>query len=87
MGRYVARRLLQFVPVIIGTLFLLHLLSVVTIQVVGDPIRALFPENAPPQAILDQMRADYNLDDDCLQTTGNPCFALFRGTHGPVRHR
>lgn len=77
MGRYVARRLLQFVPVIIGTLFLLHLLSVVTIQVVGDPIRALFPENAPPQAILDQMRADYNLDDDCLQTTGNPCLALF----------
>ncbi|MBW3654237.1 MAG: hypothetical protein KY433_11805, partial [Actinobacteria bacterium] len=27
--------------------------------------------------ILDQMRADYNLDDDCLQTTGNPCLALF----------
>jgi len=77
MGRYVARRLLQFIPVIIGTLFLLHLLSVLTIQVVGDPVRALFPENAPPEAILEQMRREYNLDDDCLQTTGNPCIGLF----------
>ncbi len=77
MGRYVARRVLQFIPVILGTLFLLHLLSTLTIQVVGDPVRALFGENAPPAAVLEQMRADYNLDDPCLQQTGNPCVGLF----------
>ncbi len=77
MGRYVARRLVQFIPVILGTLFLLHVMSVLTIQLVGDPVRALFGENAPPQAVLDQMRAEYNLDDPCLNSPGNPCFGLF----------
>lgn len=77
MGRYVARRFIQFIPVILGTLFLLHLLSVVTIQVVGDPVRALFGENAPPQAIIEQMQARYGLDDPCLETTGNPCLGMF----------
>lgn len=77
MGRYVARRLIQFMPVILGTLFLLHILSVLTIQIVGDPVRALFGENAPPASVIQQMRADYNLDDPCLQQTGNPCVGLF----------
>ncbi|WP_372727947.1 ABC transporter permease [Nocardioides sp.] len=77
MGRYVARRVLQFIPVILGTLFLLHLLSTLTIQIVGDPVRALFGENAPPASVIAQMQADYNLDDPCLQQTGNPCLGLF----------
>ena len=77
MGRYVARRLIQFIPVILGTLFLLHILSVLTIQIVGDPVRALFGPNAPPQAVIDQLRAQYNLDDPCLKQTGNPCLGLF----------
>jgi ABC-type dipeptide/oligopeptide/nickel transport system permease component len=77
MGRYVARRLIQFIPVILGTLFLLHVMSTLTIQIVGDPVRALFGENAPPAAVLEQMRADYNLDDPCLRQTGNPCVGLF----------
>ena len=77
MGRYVARRLIQFIPVILGTLFLLHLLSTLTIQIVGDPVRALFGPNAPPQAVIEQLQAQYNLDDPCLETTGNPCIGLF----------
>ena len=77
MGRYVARRLIQFIPVILGTLFLLHLLSVVTIQVVGDPVRALFGENAPPAAVIEQLQVQYNLDDPCLEQTGNPCVTMF----------
>lgn len=77
MGRYVARRLIQFIPVIFGTLFLLHILGILTIQVVGDPVRALFGEQAPPDAVLDQLRADYNLDDPCLKQRGNPCLGLF----------
>ena len=77
MGRYIARRLIQFIPVIIGTLFLLHLLSVLTIQIVGDPVRALFGENAPPPEVIAQLQARYGLDDPCLETTGNPCFGMF----------
>ncbi len=77
MGRYVARRLIQFLPVIIGTLFLLHLLSVLTIQIVGDPVRALFGENAPPDEVIEQLRVQYNLDDECLRQTANPCITLF----------
>ncbi len=77
MGRYVARRLIQFLPVILGTLFLLHMLSTVTIQVVGDPVRALFGENAPPAAVIEQLQTQYGLDDPCLQQTGNPCVGLF----------
>ncbi|HYH34578.1 MAG TPA: ABC transporter permease [Nocardioides sp.] len=77
MGRYVARRLIQFLPVILGTLFLLHLLSVLTIQIVGDPVRALFGENAPPAAVIEQLQVEYNLDDPCLQQTANPCVTLF----------
>lgn len=77
MGRYVARRLIQFIPVILGTLFLLHILTTVTIQVVGDPVRALFGENAPPAEIIQQLQVQYGLDDPCLQQTGNPCVGLF----------
>jgi oligopeptide transport system permease protein len=77
MGRYVARRLIQFIPVILGTLFLLHILSILTIQIVGDPVRALFGENAPPAAVIEQMQANYGLDDPCLDQTGNPCVGMF----------
>lgn len=86
MGRYVARRLIQFIPVILGTLFLLHLLSVLTIQVVGDPIRALFGPNAPPDSVIQAMQARYGLDDPCLDTTGNPCFGLFFDRLGQYLH-
>ena len=77
MGRYVARRLIQFIPTILGTLFLLHLLSTLTIQVVGDPVRALFGTNAPPQEVILQLQAQYGLDDPCLEQTGNPCLGMF----------
>jgi oligopeptide transport system permease protein len=77
MGRYIARRLIQFIPVILGTMFLLHLLSVLTIQIVGDPVRALFGENAPPDEVIQQLQVAYNLDDPCLTDSWNPCFSLF----------
>ncbi|HET7326794.1 MAG TPA: ABC transporter permease [Nocardioidaceae bacterium] len=77
MGRYLARRLLQFIPVVLGTLFLLHYLSVLSIQFNGDPIRALFGDRPPPDAVLQAMRARFGLDDPCLDTRGNPCLGMF----------
>jgi peptide/nickel transport system permease protein/oligopeptide transport system permease protein len=81
MGRYVARRLIQFIPVILGTLFLLHILSTLTIQIV-DPVRALAGEQHVN--LGHPADADCNLDDPCLQQTGNPC-GLFIGPSA-VRH-
>jgi ABC-type dipeptide/oligopeptide/nickel transport system permease component len=77
MGRYLARRVLQFVPVVLGALFLLHYLGVLSIQLTGDPVRALFGDNAPPEDVLNAMRSRFGLDNACLEQTGNPCLDMF----------
>ena len=77
MGRYLARRLLQFIPVVIGTMFLLHYITTLGIQFNGDPVRALFGDRPPPDAVLASIRDRYGLDDPCLQQPGNPCIGLF----------
>lgn len=43
MGRYVIRRLLQMVPVFIGTTFLIF----VMVYALGDPVAAMFGDRAP----------------------------------------
>lgn len=77
MGRYVARRLLQFIPVVIGTMFLLHYITTLGIQFNGDPVRALFGDRPPPPEVLSAIRDRYGLDNPCLQQHGNPCIGLF----------
>ena len=77
MGRYIARRVLQFIPVLLGTLFLVHYLTVLGIQFSGDPIRALFGARQPSESVLMAMREKFNLDSPCLDQPGNPCFGLF----------
>lgn len=58
MGRYVTRRLLQTVPVFIGTTFLIF----VMVYAVGDPVNAMFGDRAPDPATAAQLRAQFNLD-------------------------
>ena len=77
MGRYLARRLLQFVPTIFGALFLLHYLTSLSIQLTGNPVRALFGDRTPSAAQLGAMTRAMNLDDACLRQVGNPCLSLF----------
>jgi ABC-type dipeptide/oligopeptide/nickel transport system permease component len=77
MGRYLARRLLQFIPVVIGTMFLLHYITTLGIQFNGDPVRALFGDRPPPAEVLEAIRARYGLDNDCLNQRGNPCVGMF----------
>jgi ABC-type dipeptide/oligopeptide/nickel transport system permease component len=77
MGRYLARRLLQFIPVVIGTMFLLHYITTLGIQFNGDPVRALFGDQRPPEEVLNAIRARYGLDNPCLQQPGNPCLGMF----------
>ncbi|GHJ46056.1 ABC transporter permease [Catellatospora sp. TT07R-123] len=77
MGRYVIRRLLQFIPTVLGTLFLLHYLTSVGMQLTGNPVRALFGDKTPPKSTLDAITRALHLDDPCLKQPGNPCFNLF----------
>lgn len=77
MGRYTIRRVLQFIPVLFGTLFLLHYLQVLSIQINGNPVRALFGDRQPPPETLEAMTRAYGLDNPCLQTPGAPCIGMF----------
>ena len=78
MGRYTVRRLLQFIPVILGTLFLLHYLQTLSFQINGNPIRALFGDRQPPPETIADITRAYGLDDPCLEQTGNPCLGHVR---------
>ncbi len=77
MGRYTVRRLLQFIPVLLGTMFLLHYLQTLSIQINGNPITALFGERQPPPETLAAVTRSFGLDDPCLTQTGNPCLGMF----------
>jgi oligopeptide transport system permease protein len=63
MARYVARRILQIIPVFIGTTFLLFTM---VWALPGDPIRALSGDKPPPPAVYEQLREQYNLDDPLI---------------------
>ncbi|MCU1438962.1 ABC transporter permease [Nocardioides sp.] len=77
MGRYAVRRLLQFIPVLIGTLFLLHYLTTLSFQFNGNPVRALFGDRQPPPETIAALTRAFGLDDPCLSQPGNPCVGMF----------
>ncbi|MEU8580785.1 ABC transporter permease [Streptomyces abikoensis] len=58
MGRYVIRRLLQMIPVFIGSTFLIFLM----VYALGDPIAALFGDKAPDPATAARLRQELYLD-------------------------
>jgi oligopeptide transport system permease protein len=60
MGRYVARRLLLAIPVLIGASFLIFAL---VYALPGDPIRALAGDRPLAPAVVAQLREDFNLND------------------------
>lgn len=59
MGNYILRRVLQAIPVLLGTTFLIYFM---VFALPGDPILALFGDKTPSPAVLEQLRAEYNLD-------------------------
>lgn len=58
MGTYVLRRLLQMIPVIIGTTFLIYWM----VFSLGDPTVGRCGERPCPQAYVDRLTAEYHLD-------------------------
>ena len=58
MGKYIIRRLLQMIPVIIGVTFIIY----VAVFALGDPTVGRCGERACPESYIAKFRADYNLD-------------------------
>ncbi|WP_171170898.1 ABC transporter permease [Streptomyces sp. I05A-00742] len=58
MGRYVIRRLLQMIPVFIGSTFLIFFM----VYALGDPVAALFGDKAPDPAVAARIRQELYLD-------------------------
>ena len=86
MGRYTIRRLLQFIPVLLGTMFLLHYLQCLSFQISGNPIRSLFGDRQPPPDTIATLTRAFGLDDPCLKQKGNPCIGMFFERLGNYAH-
>ncbi|HEX6871320.1 MAG TPA: ABC transporter permease, partial [Micromonosporaceae bacterium] len=81
---YVIRRLLQFVPTVLGTMFLLHYLTSLGIQFSGNPVRALFGDRNPPPQLLEELTRRLGLGDPCLDRKLDPCLGLFWDRLGDI---
>ena len=63
MGKYIIRRLLQMVPVVLGTSFLIFLMVFV---LPGDPTDGRCGERPCSAAYVAKFRAEYNLDEPLI---------------------
>jgi oligopeptide transport system permease protein len=79
MGRYVARRLLLTIPVLIGASFLIFTM---VYALPGDPIRALAGDRPLSPAVVAQLRQEFNLNDPLLVQYGKYIGGLFQGDFG-----
>ncbi|MBQ0983808.1 ABC transporter permease [Streptomyces sp. F63] len=79
MGRYVVRRLLQMIPVIIGTTFLVF--ALVT-AMGGDPVQNLYGERPVPESIRTALVAQYHLNDPLPVRYGYYAMDLLKGDFG-----
>ncbi|MEU9476834.1 ABC transporter permease [Streptomyces sp. NPDC048191] len=78
MGRYVARRLLQMIPVFIGSTLLIFLM----VNVMGDPIAGLCGERACDPATAAQLKREFGLDKPLWQQYATYMGNLFTGDFG-----
>jgi oligopeptide transport system permease protein len=62
VGKYIIRRLLQMIPVIIGVTFIIY----VAVFALGDPTVGRCGERACPEGYIAKFRADYNLDEPLI---------------------
>ncbi len=79
MGRYLARRVLQFIPVFFGATLLIFVMVWV---IPGDPIRALGGDRRLSESVVQAMRAQFNLDDPLFIQYFKYIGGVFRGDFG-----
>lgn len=78
MGTYVARRLLQMVPVFLGATFLIFTM----VFAIGDPTVGRCGERPCPPAYVAQFREEYNLDKPLQVQYGLYLLKVFQGDLG-----
>ncbi|MBT8250304.1 MAG: ABC transporter permease, partial [Acidimicrobiia bacterium] len=79
MGRYLTRRVLQFIPVFLGATLLIFVMVWV---VPGDPIRALAGDRAMPDSVRQALTEQYNLDKPLWQQYLLYIGGVFQGDFG-----
>lgn len=79
MTQYILRRLLQLIPVFFGTTFLIYVL---VWAVPGDPFAGKCGQVACPQAYIDTMTAQFNLNDSIFVQYFKYLGRLFTGDWG-----
>jgi len=79
MRRYVLRRLLQLIPVFIGTTFLIYLM---VWSIPGNPFAGMCGERPCPDAFIATMTDKYNLDDSIFVQYFKYMGALLSGDFG-----
>lgn len=79
MTRYIIRRLLQFIPVILVATFIIYAM---VFAIPGDPIRALGGDRPLSPAVQQALRDQYNLDDPLYLQYFKYLAAVFTGDFG-----
>ena len=79
MGRYIARRLLLTIPVLVGASFLIFAL---VYALPGDPIRALGGDRPLSPAVVAELRDEFNLNDPLWLQYVKYVGDLFQGDFG-----
>lgn len=79
MWRYVLRRLLQMVPVVLGTTFFIYAM---VFALPGDPIRRLAGDKPLPEATYEALRHRHHLDQPLIVQYGRYLAGLFHGDFG-----
>ncbi len=79
MGKYVVRRLLQMIPVVLGATFLIFAM---VFALPGDPLAGKCGQRECSQAYAAQFRAEHNLDDPLIVQYGKYLGKLAQGDLG-----
>ncbi|MBA3373731.1 MAG: ABC transporter permease [Euzebyaceae bacterium] len=79
LGRFLARRTLQLIPVFFGATFLIYAM---VFAIPGDPVRALFGDRPVAESTIRQIEEDYNLNDPLLVQYGKYIAGVFQGDLG-----
>ena len=76
---YILRRLLQVIPVFFGATLLIYFM---VFALPGDPIIALFGDKTPNPAVVEQLRAQYHLDQPFIVQYFYYITGIFQGNLG-----
>ncbi|UCR89022.1 ABC transporter permease [Mycetocola spongiae] len=79
MARFIFFRILQAIPVFLGTTFLIYFM---VFSMPGDPILALFGDRTPSPVLLEQLRAQYHLDQPFIVQYLYYIGGIFQGDFG-----